>query len=37
MDMHQVIGESLDFAPRLADAIRSGTPRPILPEAALLI
>ena len=34
LDMHQVIGESLDFAPRLADAIRTGQARPILPEAA---
>jgi UDP-galactopyranose mutase len=34
LDMHQVIGESLDFAPRLALAIRAGQPRPILPLAA---
>jgi UDP-galactopyranose mutase len=31
LDMHQVIGESLDFAPRLAQAITARTPRPIFP------
>lgn len=36
LDMHQVIGEALDFAPRLADAMRHHKPRPILPEATLL-
>jgi UDP-galactopyranose mutase len=36
LDMHQVIGESLDFAPRLAEAMRLGAARPILPDAALL-
>jgi UDP-galactopyranose mutase len=35
LDMHQVIGESLDFAPRLAAAIRAGTPRPTTSAAAL--
>lgn len=34
LDMHQVIGESLDFAPRLAAAIREGKPRPIFPAGA---
>ena len=33
LDMHQVIGESLDFAPKLAEAIRDGTARPVLPMA----
>jgi UDP-galactopyranose mutase len=31
LDMHQVIGEALDFAPRLAEAIGAGKPRPVLP------
>jgi UDP-galactopyranose mutase len=34
LDMHQVIAESLDFAPRLAEAIRSEASRPIFPQAA---
>ena len=29
----KVIGESLDFAPKLAEAIRDGTARPVLPMA----
>jgi UDP-galactopyranose mutase len=33
LDMHQVIAESLEFAPLLAAAMRSGKPRPIWPEA----
>jgi UDP-galactopyranose mutase len=33
LDMHQVIGEALDFAPQLAEAIRTGRPRPIFPGA----
>jgi UDP-galactopyranose mutase len=32
LDMHQVIGEALDFAPRLVEAIRAKTPRPIFPQ-----
>ena len=32
LDMHQVVAEALDFAPRLAEAIRAGHPRPVLPE-----
>ena len=32
LDMHQVIGESIDFAPLLTEAIRTGKPRPIFPE-----
>jgi UDP-galactopyranose mutase len=36
LDMHQVIGEALDFAPRLANTIRVGQPRPVFPEAPLL-
>ena len=36
LDMHQIIGEALDFAPRLANAIRDGQPRPVFPEASLL-
>lgn len=35
LDMHQVIGESLDFAPLLAEAIRDGSRRPTLPAGAL--
>jgi UDP-galactopyranose mutase len=31
LDMHQVIGEALDFAPRLAEAMRLRKPRPVLP------
>ena len=31
LDMHQVIGEALDFAPRLARSIREKTARPVLP------
>ncbi len=31
LDMHQVISEALDFTPRLAEAIRRGQPRPVLP------
>jgi len=31
LDMHQVIGEALDFAPRLAGAIRDRQPRPVWP------
>jgi UDP-galactopyranose mutase len=31
LDMHQVIGESLDFAPQLAAAIRAGQPQPTFP------
>jgi hypothetical protein len=31
-----VIGEALDFAPRLANTIRVGQPRPVFPEAPLL-
>ena len=34
LDMHQVIGESLDFAPRLVEALRTGTRRPVLSAAA---
>jgi UDP-galactopyranose mutase len=33
LDMHQVIGEALDFAPLLAEAIRRGQPRPVFPSA----
>jgi UDP-galactopyranose mutase len=36
LDMHHIIGEALDFAPRLAKAIRNGQPRPVFPEATLL-
>jgi UDP-galactopyranose mutase len=36
LDMHQVIGESLDFAPGLAEAVRAGQTRPIFPQAASL-
>jgi len=36
LDMHQVIGEALDFAPRLASAIRADQPRPVFPDATLL-
>lgn len=36
LDMHQIIGEALDFAPRLANAIRNRQPRPVFPEAPLL-
>jgi len=36
LDMHQIIGEALDFAPRLANAIRDRQPRPVFPEAPLL-
>jgi UDP-galactopyranose mutase len=32
LDMHQVIAEALDFAPRLAHAMRDRQPRPILPD-----
>jgi UDP-galactopyranose mutase len=32
LDMHQVVAEAIDFAPRLAEAIRVGSPRPILPK-----
>jgi UDP-galactopyranose mutase len=35
LDMHQVIAESLDFAPRLIAALRAGKPRPIFPPSAL--
>ena len=35
LDMHQVIGEALDFAPRLADAIHTGGSRPIFPNTTL--
>ena len=35
LDMHQVIAESLDFAPRLITALRAGKPRPIFPPSAL--
>jgi UDP-galactopyranose mutase len=31
LDMHQVIGEALDFAPLLADALRSGKQAPVMP------
>ena len=31
LDMHQVIGEALDFAPVLGKAIRDGTRRPVFP------
>lgn len=34
MDMHQVIGEALDFAPRLASALLAGTKAPVLPSGA---
>jgi UDP-galactopyranose mutase len=33
LDMHQVIGESLDFAPRLAAALQNAERRPVLPMA----
>lgn len=33
LDMHQVIGESLDFAPLLADALSKGALRPVFPPA----
>ncbi len=33
LDMHQVIGESLDFAPKLIQSLRTGQPRPIFPAA----
>jgi len=36
MDMHQVIGEALDFAPILGDAIRNGGTRPVFPAAAVI-
>jgi len=36
LDMHQIIGEALDFAPLLASAIRDGQPRPVFPEATLV-
>ena len=36
LDMHHIIGEALDFAPRLANAIRNRQPRPVFPEAPLL-
>jgi UDP-galactopyranose mutase len=32
LDMHQVVGEALDFAPVLVEAIRNGTRRPTLPR-----
>jgi UDP-galactopyranose mutase len=32
LDMHQVVAEALDFAPALADAIRTGAKRPTLPK-----
>jgi UDP-galactopyranose mutase len=31
LDMHQVVAEALDFAPKLAAAIRAGSRRPVLP------
>jgi UDP-galactopyranose mutase len=31
LDMHQVIGEALDFAPRLAETLRTGVARPVFP------
>jgi UDP-galactopyranose mutase len=31
LDMHQVIAEALDFAPRLAEAMREGKRRPVWP------
>ena len=37
LDMHQVIGESLDFAPRLTQAIHTGVPRPVFPPSAMPI
>jgi UDP-galactopyranose mutase len=36
LDMHQVIGEAIDFAPRLANAIRTNQTRPVFPAATLL-
>jgi UDP-galactopyranose mutase len=36
LDMHQVVAESLDFAPRLAAALRGGNPRPVFPEISLI-
>ncbi len=36
LDMHQIIGEALDFAPKLAEAIQHNRPRPILPVADLV-
>lgn len=35
LDMHQVIAEALDFAPRLAEALRDGGPRPVFPDVPL--
>lgn len=35
LDMHQVIGEALDFAPRLIQAHQAGTSRPVFPDVAL--
>jgi UDP-galactopyranose mutase len=32
LDMHQVVAEALDFAPALAEALRTGTKRPTLPH-----
>jgi UDP-galactopyranose mutase len=32
LDMHQVVAEALDFAPRLAEAIRLNQPRPPFPH-----
>ena len=31
LDMHQVIGEALDFVPVLAKAVRERRPRPVFP------
>jgi UDP-galactopyranose mutase len=35
LDMHQVVAESIDFAPRLAEAMRAGKPCPVFPDAAV--
>lgn len=34
LDMHQVIGEAMDFAKTLGNALQSGARRPVFPESA---
>lgn len=36
MDMHQVIGEALDFATEWKESVSSGTSQPVFPKSAIL-